>query len=57
MNTLLKKLFAPALLVLVVALTALATGCATGNPDDSDIPWNRPESWEGSPFIPGLEGQ
>jgi len=31
----------------------LATpGCMTT--DNSDMPWNAPQSWEGSPSIPGL---
>ena len=30
-------------------------GCATHDPDrESDMPWNMPQSWEGSPAIPGL---
>ena len=39
-----------AITLLVVAL-GLA-GCVTT--EDSDIPWNAPAGWEGSPFIPGL---
>ncbi len=28
------------------------------DPDaESAIPWNAPQSWEGSPGIPGLEGR
>ena len=38
--------------MLVCAVTALA-GCTT---TESDIPWNAPQSWEGSPYIPGLSG-
>lgn len=38
--------------VLLVATVTLVMGCATT--DDSDIPWNSPASWEGSPYIPGL---
>jgi hypothetical protein len=30
----------------------LCGGCTTTN--DSDIPWNAPQPWEGSPNIPGL---
>jgi hypothetical protein len=30
-----------------------AGGCAT---TDSDIPWNAPQPWEGSPYIPGMSG-
>ncbi|HMO03425.1 MAG TPA: hypothetical protein PKC67_00650 [Kiritimatiellia bacterium] len=45
-------------LIMLVALLASAftlTGCATTDPDrDSDMPWNMPQSWEGSPAIPGL---
>ena len=39
-------------LVLIAILAGLAGGCATQR--DSDIPWNSPASWEGSPYIPGF---
>jgi hypothetical protein len=39
--------------VLTVALLALC-GCAT---QTSDMPWNSPQTWEGSPTIPGFSGQ
>ncbi len=38
--------------ILVLIGVVLAGGCAT--PHDSDIPWNSPASWEGSPYIPGF---
>ncbi len=31
------------------------TGCASAPP--SDIPWNAPQSWEGTTVLPGLEGR
>lgn len=33
-------------------------GCATagGDDDGSDLPWNTPQSWEGAPSIPGMDG-
>lgn len=36
-----------------------AGGCATtGDHDyDSDLPWSSPESWEGSPSIPGFDNR
>jgi hypothetical protein len=41
------------LVTTVIAMAmAMASGCAT--PHDSDIPWNSPASWEGSPYIPGF---
>lgn len=44
----------------VLGLAAFClSGCATagGNDNDgSDLPWNTPQSWEGSPSIPGLDG-
>jgi hypothetical protein len=49
--------------ILLVALTAtslaLVGGCATTNGDNvSSIPWNRPQSWEGTgalgAFAPGM---
>ena len=39
------------LLVLLAAAATIA-GCASAR--DSDIPWNQPQPWEGSPMIPGL---
>ena len=40
------------LLVAVAAcIGVLLTGCAT---TESDMPWNEPQPWEGSPFIPGM---
>ena len=43
-------------LAILISLMAacLLSGCATTYNEDSDLPWNMPESWEGSPFIPGL---
>lgn len=40
------------LLSLCGMVMLLAAGCATTN--DSDLPWNTPQPWEGSPAIPGL---
>jgi hypothetical protein len=39
------------LILCAAALCALA-GCGT---TDSDMPWGRPEPWEGSPTIPGMQ--
>jgi hypothetical protein len=40
-------------LAVLAALTGLLAlgGCAT---QDSEIPWNAPQPWEGSPTIPGM---
>jgi len=43
------------ILPLLAGFLCLAAGCAT-TVDDSDIPWNDPQPWEGSPAIPGLSG-
>lgn len=52
-----KLLFFP-LAVLAVLAVLCASGCATRDPDaESDIPWNAPQSWEGSPYIPGLDSR
>ena len=43
-------------LLAMLAMTVLLAGCKTP-PDadnESDIPWNAPQPWEGSPMIPGL---
>lgn len=44
------------LLIVLLGLVGLAVGCATTDGDyDSDLPWNTPQSWEGSPSIPGFD--
>lgn len=40
--------------VLSVLVAVFSAGCTT---TESDMPWNAPQSWEGSPAIPGLSGQ
>ena len=39
-------------LILLAGSLLLMAGCATEQ--DSDLPWNTPQSWEGSPTIPGM---
>ena len=53
------RLFAAALLILG------ACGCASdqpasqqgNNPNQSDIPWNRPQNWEGTGMMGGFMNQ
>ena len=41
--------------VLLSLVAALSSGCATSNEGDvSTIPWNRPQSWEGSGALGGF---
>lgn len=42
-----------------MAALLLAAGCAHTIPDESEstLPWNMPESWQGVPYIPGMEAQ
>lgn len=40
-----------ATLLLLIATGFLASGCAS---TESDMPWNAPQPWEGSPSIPGM---
>jgi hypothetical protein len=50
----------PLCLLLLAALCLAATllaGCATADYNESDIPWNTPQPWEGSPMIPGFDGR
>ena len=47
------------LMALAATSLALGSGCATTNDENvSSIPWNRPQSWEGSgalgAFAPGV---
>jgi hypothetical protein len=46
-----QRLLQALVLACVVAL-ALCGGCATT--DDSDLPWNVQQPWEGSPTLPGM---
>jgi hypothetical protein len=39
-------------LLLLLGAAGVAAGCATSR--DSDLPWNTPATWEGSPSIPGF---
>lgn len=36
-------------------LALAAAGCATPN-EDSELPWNMPQSWESAPALPGNMG-
>lgn len=43
-------------LILAAMWWSVAIGCATtDNQRESDIPWNQPQPWEGSPYIPGMD--
>ncbi len=61
MNAQIMKCFAKYTTRAVLSLAAVlllfaAGGCATNPEDnDSDIPWNTPQTWESTPAIPGLE--
>jgi hypothetical protein len=46
-----------ALLLLLCAAAALLAGCATADQNESEIPWNSPQPWEGSPLIPGMNNR
>jgi len=46
------------LVIASFAALGLLSACTTRNPgEESDIPWNAPQSWEGAPSIPGMEGR
>jgi hypothetical protein len=38
--------------LILASVIGFVSGCVTT--EESDIPWNAPAGWEGSPFIPGL---
>ncbi|MCE9614586.1 MAG: hypothetical protein K8T26_09940 [Lentisphaerae bacterium] len=40
-----------AMLIVTLAVALCAAGCAS---TESDMPWNAPQPWEGSPSIPGM---
>lgn len=37
---------------MLIAWVLIAAGCATTN--ESEMPWNAPQQWEGVPGIPGM---
>jgi len=41
-------------LLLLAFAALLLSGCAKGDPDDSQLPWAQPASWEGG--MPGMGG-
>jgi len=44
-----------AIIIAFAIISAFLTGCAAMDPGrESDMPWNTPQSWEGSPMIPGM---
>jgi len=44
--------FARALALLAgMTLISVVSGCMT-EPPENDLPWNKPQSWEGTPALP-----
>lgn len=49
------KRFLIVLLVPLGLIAVITSGCASLDAGyESDMPWNTPQTWEGSPAIPGL---
>jgi hypothetical protein len=44
------------IMLAAAAVAFFCTGCTTPYDNESDIPWNTPQAWEGTPAIPGLDG-
>ena len=42
-------------LLLAVGFGWACAGCASAR-DESDLPWNMPQSWESAPSLPGSMG-
>ena len=42
-------------LVAAAGIALAAAGCATHS-DESELPWNMPQSWESAPALPGNVG-
>ena len=38
--------------IALVILGGMLAGCSTAS-DQSDVPWNVPQPWEGTPTLPG----
>ena len=53
------RLLRPGARWLVLLLLGLAAGCATVPDDDreSELPWSKPQSWEGVIPMPGFDGR
>jgi len=43
------------MIVALVGSVVALTGCMSAN-TESDLPWNTPQSWEGSVQLPGMNG-
>ncbi len=41
--------------VALVGCVVVISGCMSAN-TESDLPWNTPQSWEGSVQLPGMSG-
>ena len=39
----------------LVCSLLLLFGCASMTGEESDVPWNVPQPWEGAPMIPGSQ--
>ena len=44
------------LLALYAVCGIILTGCMSAANNESDLPWNTPQSWEGSMSMPGMNG-
>ncbi len=48
-----KRILRPLAALLTLAAVLVMAGCM-GASSESDLPWNTPANWEGSPSIPGM---
>ncbi len=50
-----KALWAIAVITVLIGSIITLSGCMSTN-TESDLPWNAPQSWEGSVQLPGMSG-
>lgn len=54
--TMVARIVRAVFLCVFLIAAAVFSGCASTRSEDSDLPWNAPQPWEGSPMIPGFNG-
>jgi len=53
-----QRVYRIGVVVLLGSLWGLVAGCAsTDDLRESELPWNVPQTWEGSPTMPGMGGE
>ena len=51
------RLLTPLAVSILIGMCLVSSIAGCRSTHESDLPWNAPQSWEGSPYIPGLPGE